>query len=378
MDAIDKKIQQANEQLTKKGTRVTIYRRSNRLWLRGTLPPKPHILDKDKDYRQFVSLGKNGIACEKGILYAVAKARLLTGELLTGAFKWEEWIDLEKVAPARLEARRVSHWCAEYEQDYWQRVKRTPDREGNWKKDHGLVFSKLKQDAPLSIQVLITYIQTTEPDSRSRKRACDYCYRLADFAALEGKEQIRSLTGNYSVRSVDPRNLPSDQEIFDFCNSIKDPNWRWVVQMLAVYGLRNYEPFRLDLQDFPTIRVLKGKTGKRFVVPLYPEWVTTWELHNIYLPNISLDHTNSKIGTKVSGWFCDHKAPFSAYNLRHSYARRCFEFDIAPDRAAKFMGHSLSVHLNVYRAWFDEAVYLADYQRAIAKENRPLPPGDLR
>jgi hypothetical protein len=38
-DPIDKKIEQANEQLKKKGTRVVIYRRGNKLWLRGTCRP---------------------------------------------------------------------------------------------------------------------------------------------------------------------------------------------------------------------------------------------------------------------------------------------------------------------------------------------------
>ncbi len=377
VDPIDRKIQQANEQLRNKGTRVVIYRRGNKLWLRGTLPPKPHI-SKDKNYSQFVSLGSNAIASEKGILFAIDRAKLLTGQLLAGTFNWEEWIDLDKVAPTRIEARKVGDWCAEYEKDYWQRVKRTPDREGNWKKDHGLVFSKLPPMQPLSIEVLLTYIHSTQPDSRPRKRACDYCYKLAEFARLEGIEQIRSLTGSYSVSSVDPRSLPSDQEIFDFCNSIQNERWRWIVRMLAVYGLRNYEPFRLNLEDFPIIRVLKGKTGKRFVVPLYPEWADTWELDKITLPNINLEYANSKIGTKVSGWFSDNKTPFPAYNLRHCYARRCFEFEIAPDRAAKYMGHSLPVHLQVYRAWFDESVYIADYNKAIAKVDRPKPPGDLR
>ncbi|WP_290887847.1 hypothetical protein [Fischerella sp.] len=188
---IDRKIQQANEQLKKKGTRVVIYRRGNKLWLRGTLPPKPHI-NKNEDYSQYASLGRNAIASDKGILYAVTKAHLLTAQLLAGTFNWDEWIDLDKVAPTRIEARRVGDWCNEYEKDYWQKVKRTPEREVNWNKDHGLVFSKLPQDEQLTIEVLLEYIQTTEPDSRSRKRACDYCYKLAEFAGLEGREQIRS------------------------------------------------------------------------------------------------------------------------------------------------------------------------------------------
>ena len=195
---IDQKIRQANEHLKKKGTRVVIYRRGDHLCLRGTLPPKPHI-DKSGDYSQVISLGKNAIASERGLLYATNKAMLLTGQLLAGTFDWADWIDLDKVAPNRIEARLVGDWCAEYEKNYWQRVKRTPEREANWKKDHGLVFSKLPHDERLTIGILLDYVHSTEPDSRSRKRACDYCYKLAEFAELKGIEQIRKLTGNYSI-----------------------------------------------------------------------------------------------------------------------------------------------------------------------------------
>ena len=373
MSEIDKKIRNENQKLKKKGARVTIYRRGGRLCLRGTLPPKPH-LGHSNHKTQVISLGSNAVASEKGILYAANQAKLLTGQLLAGIFSWEDWLDLDKVAPSRIETRTVVDWCTEYEKDYWQRIKRTPEREINWRKDHGLVFSKLPQDEQLSVEVLLQYINTTEPDSRPRKRACDYCYKLADFAGIEGREKIRKLTGNYSAKSVDPRLLPSDKEIFNFCNNIPNENWRWVARIMATYGLRNYEAFRLDMTDFPVIRVLKGKTGKRFVVPLYPEWADAWELNKVYLPNINLEIANSKIGTKVSRWFYINKSPFPPYNLRHSYARRCFEFKIAPDRAAKFMGHSMKTHLDVYRAWFDESVYLADYQNAILKQGRPLPP----
>ncbi len=48
---------------------------------------------------------------------------------------------------------------------------------------------------------------------------------------------------------------------------------------IACYGLRSHEVFRLDLEDFPVVRVTQGKTGARFVYPLYPEWAQRWELH---------------------------------------------------------------------------------------------------
>jgi hypothetical protein len=108
---------------------------------------------------------------------------------------------------------------------------------------------------------LLDFIKTTEPNSRSRKRACDYCHKLAEFAELPGREAIKKYKGAYSAKSVDPRVLPSDNATATWHSTISNPGWRWVAGMLAVYGLRNHEVFRLDLKDFPVIRVLDGKTG---------------------------------------------------------------------------------------------------------------------
>jgi integrase len=120
----------------------------------------------------------------------------------------------------------------------------------------------------------------------------------------------------------------------------------------------SHEVFRLDLEDFPVVRVLRGKTGERFVYPLYPEWADQWNLQEMKLPNLDLEYGNAKVGNKVSGWFYDCKAPFRAYDLRHSYARRCFEFRLAPDWAAGLMGHSLAVHTQTYRTNQTEALVI--------------------
>ncbi len=120
--------------------------------------------------------------------------------------------------------------------------------------------------------------------------------------------------------------------------------------MLACYGLRGHEVFRLDLEDFPVVRVLAGKTGARFIYPLYPEWAEDWNLNQIDLPKLSLNYSNAKLDRKIAGWFYDRKAPFNACDLRHCYARRCFEFGMAPDWAAGLMGHLNRVHLTTYRA----------------------------
>lgn len=71
--------------------------------------------------------------------------------------------------------------------------------------------------------------------------------------------------------AVNPRSLPTDAQIVAWRDSLPSGSWRWVVGMLACYGLRGHEVFRLDLVDFPVVRGLVGKTGARFIYPLYPE-----------------------------------------------------------------------------------------------------------
>ncbi len=226
----------------------------------------------------------------------------------------------------------------------------------------------------MTIDILLTRVRCTEPNTRSRKRACDYCFKLADFAGLEGRQKIKEFTGSYSAAAVNPRTLPNDSAIALFRNSIESPSWQWVVGVMAAYGLRNHEVFRLEMRDFPVARVTEGKTGDRFVYPLYPEWAQEWKLQDVILPALSLEYSNAKLGTKVSGWFYDHKAPFRAYDLRHAWARRAFEFRLSVNEAAKMLGHSQKVHTTTYQAWIDEEVYLKSIKSIIGRDDRPLTP----
>ncbi|ARV57990.1 hypothetical protein BZZ01_04465 [Nostocales cyanobacterium HT-58-2] len=118
-----------------------------------------------------------------------------------GKFNWADWVDAP-VAPQK-ENITIGDWVERFEEDYWSKVKRSANKEENWKKDYGLVFSRLPKNEQLIVEVLVSYIKITEPDSRARKRACDYCHKLAEFAGLEGREIIKSYKGSYSAKSVD-------------------------------------------------------------------------------------------------------------------------------------------------------------------------------
>ena len=160
-------------------------------------------------------------------------------------------------------------------------------------------------------------------------------------------------------------------------DSIQCAGWRWVAAMQATYGLRNHEVFHLNLLDFPTVWVEDPtKTGKRFVYPVHADWTDRWNLSSRNLPSLkelSKDNkfawNNTLLGTKVSKWFAAHMT-CKPYDLRHSYARRCFEQGFPADLTAKLMGHSLQVQLNTYRAWWSESTYRKMYEAAIATSKK--------
>lgn len=361
---IDERIAAANAGLKAANTKVSIERRGSKLWLRATLPPKQHI-DKQQPYQQKVSLGLN--ATLAGVQSAIIKAKRMGLDLDSGKFSWDDWIEVS------FQAQTTGDWLQRFEDDHWERTKRTDAALTTWQ-DYRGIFNRLDRDRTLTIDALLEVVRSTEPESRTRKKTCTYLYKLAKFASLNEAEKIKELAGNYSASAVQPRKLPTDKLIAEYRDSIKPGWWQWAYGMIATYGLRSHEVFHLDLEDFPVVRVLKGKTGERFIYPLYPEWVEQWELQDVRQPEIDPSHSNAKLGTKVSGWFYDRKVPFKSYDLRHCYARRCFEFGLAPDWSAGLMGHSLSVHLKTYRAWIDEATYKRAYELVINRSDRPSPP----
>jgi integrase len=206
-------------------------------------------------------------------------------------------------------------------------------------------------------------------------RACNAYRQLAEFAGLPS-ETCSSLRGSYSASEVDPRYLPEDELIAQWRAEIKDPGWQWVSGMLATYGLRPHEVYSCDLADFPTVRVYEGtKTGSRFCWPLYPEWADSWNLvGRVDRPlELARGYSNAQLGTKTSKFF-ERWGNCQAYDLRHSYARRCLEFGFSPEFGAKMMGHSPETHCRVYRRWIDEGTCRAIYQAGIDRQNRPQPP----
>jgi integrase len=364
---IDGRISQANGRLKSSKVGIAIERRGNRLWLRGTLPPKPGS-GKEKPYRQKISLGVR--ATPAGVQHAEKQARLLGAELNLGRFDWVNWADNEFESKSGILS---AEWIRRFEADYWLRRERNQQSETTWRTDYRVILNKLPADELLSPELLLSVINDIPPDSRQRKRAVQVCSALAKFAGMQ--TDFSNLIGSYSPKRVNPRFLPSDAAIVEARNSISNEAWRWVLGVIACYGLRPHEAFHLEMSEFPVLEVGDAtKTGGRIVYPLYPEWAEQWELEKVKLPNFQKAHSNAVLGTNVSDAFRRREIPFHAYDLRHCYARRCFEFSLPPDLAAGLMGHSIQIHMNTYRAWIDKATYRRAYDALINRADRPAPP----
>jgi integrase len=267
-----------------------------------------------------------------------------------------------------------------FEQDYFQRRKRTYKTETTWKGDYAAVFHSLPKDQPLTPNLIERLIKATEPDTKKRQRYCMAMKAIAKFADLDYDPS--SLAGNYSPASVAHRDLPDDETITRCFHQIDHPGWRWIYGMMATYGLRNHEAFKIDFDQLrtgdPILSVLDDtKTNAREIWACYPEWVEQFDLVNVQVPPIKLDRPNQAIGGAVTKAFANYELPFTPYDLRHCWAIRTLLFGMDYGMAALQMGHSVAVHKATYHRWITREHLRGAYNRVMLHPDRPKPPKPL-
>lgn len=364
-------IAEANARLKAGGIRVSIAPKRNTLYLRAMLPPRPDS-EKLEPTHQWVALGGIYINAA-GIKRAETEAHRLRHELTMGRFDWADWLKEKAAAPVMVE-----DWAKKFEVDYFNRRSRTPKTETTWDKDYSIPYRRLSVVAagrPLSAEVFLEAVATYEPDSRSRQRAVTAYGRLAEFAGVE--VNFKGLRGRYCPAAVDPRDLPSDQQIVELVESMTDPHWRLLVALMATYGLRDHEVFHLDMKALvaePGICVvLEGKTGWHEVWP-YPQewwmnWVRPWVSEGVRLPKlIAHDGRNDSFGRKIAQYFKRKNFPCLPYDLRHAWAARTAVYGLDPAIAAKMMGHDLTIHSRVYHRFINRSSMQQAFDRSQARQ----------
>jgi integrase len=269
--------------------------------------------------------------------------------------------------------RSCGYWIERFREDFLQRGR----SETSWKTDYQKILKRLPVDASLNAKVLHSLVLSTPINSKTRKRACMVTKSLAKFAGISYDPS--PYAGKYSPQSVNPRQIPSDEVICEWFNRLTNPGWRWVYGVIATYGLRPHEAFRLDLQRFqehnPIVLTLPNtKTGSRMVWAFHPEWVERFNLFSVHLPGIDLTRPNIKNGESASHYFGDFGLPFHLYDLRHRWAIRTLEYGLDIGLAAKQMGHSREVHDRIYHHWIEESVQQRAYEALLNRADRPKPP----
>jgi hypothetical protein len=317
---IDERIREVNGHLSE----VAIRRKGSKLYLRATLPPKPGDGDRPKQYE----LSTKCNATLEGLKIARAKAQELESLIIREKFSWCLYLSGKSKPP-----ETVREWVEQFEVAHWEKTPRTSTKENSYHKDYRLKFLRLPQDALLMGELLReTVLQLTEPATRSRKGFCMAYRLLAEFAGIPVDLQV--LAKGYSQKSVQPRDLPSDEAIQEARDKIKNPAWRWVFEVLAIYGIRPHEIFRILLERLndnpPVLEVLENtKTGHRVVYPCPADCWVGFDPTAVQYPNIRLEgRNNNDLGEKICQEFLELKIGFPPYALRHSYSRRCFEYGL--------------------------------------------------
>lgn len=328
----------------------------NYLVLRATLPPKPgesHAKQRD------LSLGIP--ATPAGLKRALKAAKELELDLNEPIFDWSKY-DRRKVPDPELET--TAELIERFKLFKCRKGVKRPCSEETWNDQWLGVFKKLPQDEPLTADNIAAVLSTSEEDSRNRERHIQKLQALCKFIGLDF--DFETYVGHYEP---EPREIPPDSLIEEWCDRIPNPAWRWIYGVMATFGARPHEVFFCEMTEPDVLQIYRGKTGPRISVAIKPEWVELWRLQNkpilpIKTPVVREDF--QACGAAVSQQFNRYGIPFNPYDLRHAWAIRASVVEKLPvSTAAAFMGHSASLHTKTYHRWLSRETNLAVYRKIV-------------
>lgn len=300
-------------------------------------------------------------------------ASLLDSEKHEAVLAWCKEIDLALFKREwqwpRISApqERVGDAVAGFESQWFSKHGRSPHKQQQWRDEFAHRFNWLKPKVRLTTDHLLRVLnQRTEANSKSRLATSIIYGQLADYAGLDG-EVIRTAGKGWTRKLLQPRDLPTVEEVMAVYESLAQwPEYQSGFVLFILYGIRNHELLycqQLDevVNGMPLIHISEGKTGSRDAFGLrragMPELV--WDGR---VPSINMQRrdgtarSHKEIGAAVArAYACRGVARL--YTYRHWFAATGFQRNVPPDKMALSMGHSLSVHIQTYRAWINRATF---------------------
>ncbi len=374
----DLRLQILNEGFRTGGLPLRIERRGERLGLRGRLPRR----DGAGFQMQRLSLGLK--ADGTGLETAVQRLHQVCGDLAGGRFCWSRWPSNRPRCqrPHRQGAGGAADGFTHALQRFREAFESDPVRSRNpagrrstwatayWPYLRRLAMVQEQHHHPLGRALLVQTLESYQLASRSRQQCGTVLAALARQEGIPLPEDWAVRSGGYGLHRAGHRQLPTDRQIMAAWHRIPNPAWRWVLGVMATYGLRNHEVFFCDCSALhgdgaPVVQVLAtSKTGERQVWPFLPEWVKHFTLADVRRPPVATDLeqvTLQQVGRRVMEQFRRYKVGFSPYDLRHAWAVRTIHLGLPDTVAARMMGHSVAIHTRTYHHWMTHR----DQQQAV-------------
>lgn len=181
LEKIDSEIKKLNKKLGAGFGRITIRRKNNALYARGTFPPKPGESQKWQ--------GDFPLKCRAtipGLKDAQYKALEISSQLARDRFEWAIWTIPEIIATSATTPIYIHEWVELQKQEYISSRRRiTTDTDRNWLKDYGYCYDKLPQSEMLSTAVLLTAIEKTIVGTKQRSRSVNAYRKLLQLANID-------------------------------------------------------------------------------------------------------------------------------------------------------------------------------------------------
>ena len=272
-------------------------------------------------------------------------------------------------------------------------------RESTWKNDYKSTGDRLMEvaDSTNADQLLDRFKDQWTAGTPQRKRCIQNVVSFLRWATTKpGKfilpperwspppqGELKSYFGKKSADQVKKESKSTfafkDQQIIELLDAmpinaahVKDAEsakrWKFAFQLMAVYGLRPAEIHSLEVREDEDGKYLHcdyvkrtggGYTPPRDLVPFHLEWEQDWELIERLEAGEALPRPNKSVGTAAmeylrrKSFFKDlHGKGACTKSFRHSYSKRCHQqYALIPEEVAKFMGHSVDVHMGEYSDW---------------------------
>ena len=205
-------------------------------------------------------------------------------------------------------------------------------------------------------------IESLRKNSSPRKRLSLACVRLMRLMRepIDLVEEIKELGRGYGKQSLNPRDIPSDDQILTDMNRIS-PEWKWAFQVFFQYGARPHELWEAEVLDNGLLRVSENtKTGSRVAMPRDRKLVKEWGLFGTGQERLPATFGNKAAHPEqcVSMMFnrarLEAGIRYTAYALRHSWAISSIKRGTNIRLAARSLGHTVSEHEGTYLTWITE------------------------